>query len=148
MTPTIDCPIDPRKLIERLERRRYAGIIALEPRELGSDDKRHILLPLVDPPKLTALRHALAADLRAVCDLDGRHAQRSQRVQEQTWPHLTLAQDITPSQWDQGSAIAREEQALLTSLILGTHLALLARDIERGEPYEIIHRVPLARVKR
>ena len=60
-----------------------------------------------------------------------------------TLEYVQRAQEITPEHWERGRAILAAEGAWLREPIVGAELALVARDVERGEPYAIMHRVPL-----
>lgn len=134
-------PIEREALIVALERHRGNGVIPLAI-DTSADTREHLLLPLIDSPALAALRRGLYDDIVqiAIEPTGGRAAQ----VREQPWPHLTLAQEITPDQWERGMAqLRREDAKLLRAPLLGSELALLARDLERGERYRIVARVPL-----
>jgi hypothetical protein len=109
-----------------------------------ADTREHLLLPLEDTPALATLRHALyVAAHTAALGPDRTRWDRADRVVEQTWPHLTIAQEITPDRWARGSALLAAERDWLTQPVIGAELALIARDIDRGTPYAIAHRVPL-----
>ena len=141
--PGDPAPIDPAALRAALERFRHSGPLPL-PLAPPADTREHLLFALVDTPALATLRHALyRAAHAAALGPDGTRRDRADRVVEQTWPHLTIAQEITPDRWARGSALLAAEGAWLTQPVIGTELALIARDIERGDPYAIAHRVPL-----
>ncbi len=136
-------PIDPAALRAALDRFRHSGPLLL-PQLPPIDTREHLLLPLTDTPALAALRHALYLAVReAAGGADGTRQDRAARVTEQTWPHLTIAQEITPERWERGAARLATEGAWLHEPIIGAELALISRDIERGEPYAIVYRVPL-----
>lgn len=139
--PGDPAPIDPDALLAALVRWRGTGAIPLTI-AAPAETREHLLLPLADTPALAALRHDLyVAAARVAGDAsEGRAA----RVREQTWPHLTLAQEIAPARWDRGMAILTAEGGdLLAGPIIGAELALVGRDIDAGEPYRIIGRVSL-----
>lgn len=137
-------PIDPAALRAALARWRGIGGLPLT---VGApaETREHLLLPLVDTPALAALRRSLHEDIRrAASGIAGDRIARAARVFEQTWPHLTLAQDIDGVRWARGMALlARDDAALLRAPLLGAELALIARDVAAGEPYRIVMRVPL-----
>lgn len=145
-----DAPADPAPiardaLLAILERWRASGALPLMVRE-PVDTREHLLLPLADTPALATIRHELyLAAQRAAAGPAGDRADRAERVREQTWPHLTLAQEIDAARWERGMALlAREDAELLRAPMLGTELALVARDIDAGGAYRIVGRVPLA----
>lgn len=139
--PEAPAPIDPAALLAALERWRGTGALTL-PLAPPVETREHLLLPLVDTPALAALRHALYDE--AVRAAGGAGDSRAERVREQTWPHLTISQEITPERCERGMAILDDEAGeLLRHPICGAELALVGRDIDAGEPYRIIGRVPL-----
>lgn len=138
--PDAAAPIALAALRAALDRFRHSGPLIL-PQHPSTDTREHLLLPLADTPALAALRHALYLAARDATDgLDGA---RQARVTEQTWPHLTIAQEITPARWERGAALLAAEGAWLHEPIVGAELALVSRDVARGEPYAIVYRVPL-----
>ncbi len=136
-------PIDPAALCSALDGFRHSGAISL-PLRPPIDTREHLLLPLENTPALAEVRHALYLATREVAaGPDGSRRERADRVGEQTWPHLTIAQEISPERWEQGMAILAGEGEWLGEPIVGAELALIARDIDRGAPYAIVYRVPL-----
>lgn len=141
--PGDPAPIDPAALCALLDGFRHSGALTL-PQGPPADTREHLLLPLENTFALAELRHALYVAIRDLAaGPDGSRWARADRVTEQTWPHLTIAQEIAPERWEQGAAILADEGDWLGEPIVGTELALIARDIERGEPYAIAHRVSL-----
>ncbi|MFN8516768.1 MAG: hypothetical protein U0841_30180 [Chloroflexia bacterium] len=141
--PGDPAPIDQAALCAVLNGFRQSGVISLPVRP-PIDTREHLLLPLENTPALAELRHALYVAVRdVVAGSDGARRERAERVREQTWPHLTIAQEITPEHWERGMAILAAEGDWLREPIVGAELALVARDVDRGEPYAITHRVPL-----
>ena len=143
--PGDPAPLAPDDLLAALERRRGGGAIPLA---IGApiETREHLLLPLDNTPALAAPRRGLYDDARGVAaGAADAHAERAARVREQTWPHLTLAQEIDAARWERGMALlAREGGDLASAPFLGAELALIARDIDAREPYRIVGRVPLA----
>ena len=138
--PGDPAPIDRDALIAALEDQRGSGPLPLAMGE-DIDTREHLLFPLINTPALEALRHRLYLAARAVAaGPDGTRADRAERVREQTWPHLTFAQEIDEARWERGMAILAADGPQLREPIQGTELALVARDIEAGEPYRIIWR--------
>jgi hypothetical protein len=136
-------PIDPAALRAVLDAFRHSGALAL-PMGPPADTREHLLLPLENTPALAELRHALYVAIRDLAaGSDGTRQGRAERVTEQTWPHLTIAQEISPERWEQGAAVLADEGDWLGEPVVGAELALVARDVERGEPYAIVHRVAL-----
>jgi hypothetical protein len=139
-------PIDGSALAALLDEQRGGGPIPLTARAgIGIETiERHLLLPLDDSPALAVVRGRIGAGARAIAGApDGRSAERAGRVREQTWPHLTLAQEIGDEAWRRGLAIVRAEGDWVRRPVVGVELALLARDVDAGEPYRIVHRAPL-----
>jgi hypothetical protein len=136
-------PIDPAALCAVLDGFRQSGALIL-PVLPPIETREHLLLPLENTPALAEVRHALYLAAREVAaGPDGARRERAARVGEQTWPHLTIAQEIGPARWERGMAILAAEGDWLREPVVGAELALVARDVERGEPYAITHRVPL-----
>ena len=144
-----DAPADPAPLAQAdllaaLERWRGTGALPLTI-AVPPATREHLLLPLVDTPALAALRGALYRDAAGVArGADAAYPERAARVREQTWPHLTLAQEIDAARWERGMALLADAGGdLLRAPFLGAELALLGRDNDAGEPYRIIGRVAL-----
>jgi hypothetical protein len=136
-------PIDPAALAAVVDRLYGSGAIRLRlsPPELH---EAHLLLPIEDTPRLATMRRAALDGSRAATALpSGRDAVRSARVKEQTWPHLTLAQEIDPWRAPQASAYLSDHGREAARPLLATQVALLARDLAGSEPYRIIHVVDL-----
>ena len=130
--PDDPVPIDPTALIATLEAERGTGLLCLATRE-DVHTREHLLFPLIDTPALEALRHRLYLAARTVAaGPDGTRTDRADRVREQTWPHLTFAQEIDAARWERGMAILAEAGPRLREPVMGTELALVARDIEAG----------------
>lgn len=144
-TPDDPAPIAQADLLAALERWRGTGAIPLTI-AAPVETREHLLLPLDDTTALAALRNALYRDaVRAAGGRNAERAERAERVREQTWPHLTFAQEIEPARWEQGMAVlAAEGGDLPRAPFIGAELALIGRDIDAGEPYRIIGRVPLS----
>jgi len=141
--PEDSAPIAQDALLAALERWRGSGAIPLTVRK-PVETREHLLLPLADIPALAAIRHGLYQDAqRAAVGPTGNRTDRAERVREQTWPHLTLAQEIDAEQWERGMALLKDDGPLLRAPLRCTDLALVARDIDAGEPYRIVGRVPL-----
>jgi hypothetical protein len=139
-------PIDGAELAALLDEQRGSGLIPLTaPAGIGIEGiEHHLLLPLDDTPALAAVRGRIFAGARAIAGApDSRATERAGRVREQTWPHLTLAQEIDDDAWRRGVAIVRAAGDWVRRPVVGVELALLARDIDAGEPYRIFHRTPL-----
>jgi hypothetical protein len=102
--------------------------------------QQHLLLPLQDSEPLAALRQRLHQAVLSLMAATG----VPPTVREQTWPHLTLAQEIDDTRWQTGLALVRAEGDWPCQPIIGTEVALLARDVAAGEPYTIVHRVALS----
>lgn len=139
-------PIRAADLIAALEEWRGSGILTLDLRgELPG--REHLLVPLHDAPALVALRGRLAEAARvAAAGSAGTRSARAERVREQTWPHLTFAQEIDPERWARGRALLDAEfPDLLCEPVRGGELALVARDNDAGGAYALAHRVPLSR---
>jgi hypothetical protein len=138
-------PIRPAALIAALEEWRSSGRLVLETRE-ELPGREHLLLPLNDSPTLAALRGRLAEAARVVAAGTGSaRAERAGRVREQTWPHLTFAQEIDPARWERGRALLDADfPDLLREPLHGGELALVARDNEVGGGYTLAHRVSLS----
>jgi hypothetical protein len=142
-TPDDPAPIAQETLLAALERWRGTGAIPLTVRE-PVDTREHLLLPLTDTAALAKLRHTLYLAAQTItAGPAGDHAERAAKVREQTWPHLTLAQEIDAERWERGMALLKDDAALLHAPLHCTELALVARDIDAGEPYRIVGRVPL-----
>lgn len=141
--PADPAPIAQDALLTALERWRGTGAITLTVRE-PVDTREHLLLPLSDTPTLANLRHALFLDAQTIAaGPAGERTERAERVREQSWPHLTLAQEIDAERWERGMSLLKDDAALLQAPLRCTELALVARDIDAGEPYRIVGRVPL-----
>ena len=141
--PDDPTPIAQGALLAALERWRGTGAIPLTVRE-PVDTREHLLLPLSDTPALANLRHALFLAAQTIAaEPAGDRTERAMRVREQTWPHLTLAQEIDAERWERGMALLKDDAALLHAPLHCTELALVARDIDAGEPYRIVGRVSL-----
>ena len=141
--PGDTAPINPGVLCAALDRFRHSGALIL-PQLPPIDTREHLLLPLADTPALAATRRALYLAVReAAGGPDDARRDRAARVTEQTWPHLTIAQEITPERWERGAALLAAEGDWLREPIAGAELALISRDVERGKPYAIVYRVPL-----
>jgi hypothetical protein len=137
-------PIDGAALAALLDEHRGRGPIPLTVRAGTEEIEHHLLLPLDDASALAAVRGRIVAGARAIAGApDGRSAERAGRVREQTWPHLTLAQEIDDDAWRRGLAIVRAAGDWVWRPVVGAELALLARDIDAGEPYRIVHRASL-----
>ncbi len=142
-TPDDPAPIAQEALLATLEQWRGTGAIPLTVRE-PVDTRKHLLLPLADTPALANLRRELYLAAQGVAAGPAAdRAERAARVREQTWPHLTLAQEIDAERWVRGMALLKDDGALLSAPLHCTELALVARDIDVGEPYRIVGRVPL-----
>lgn len=142
-TPGDPAPIAQEALLATLEQWRGTGAIPLTVRE-PVDTREHLLLPLTDTPALASLRHELYLAAQGVAaGPTGDRAGRAEQVREQTWPHLTLAQEIDAERWERGMALLKDDGALLRAPLYCNELALVARDIDAGEPYRIVGRVPL-----
>ena len=142
-SPNDDAPIDREALAALLDAYAGNGPLPLTPRA-GDWVEEHVLLPLDDTPELAALRSDLYHAARSVvADPAGQHAERAGRVREQTWPHLTLAQDVEADRWERGIALLHREGDWVFEPLIGAELALLGRDVEADQPYRIVHRVPL-----
>jgi len=144
--PEDRAPIRAAELIAALEEWRGSGILTLDARDAGHGHE-HLLVPLDDTPALAALRGQLAVAARvAAAGPAGARTERAGRVREQTWPHLTFAQEIDPERWARGRALLDAEfPGLFSGSVRGGELALVARDTEAGGTYALVHRVPLAR---
>ncbi len=142
--PADPAPIDPAALVALLERYRDSGPITM-PLGEPADTQEHLLFTLANPPALATLRRALYDNVwQLAAGPNNEHLERADRMREQTWPHLTFAQEITPAQFTQAQVVLQQEDpALLQAPIVGSTLALIARDIDAGEPYRIIATVPL-----
>jgi hypothetical protein len=141
--PGDPAPIDQAALCAVLDGFRHSGVISL-PVLPPIDTREHLLLPLENTPALAELRHALYVATRdVVAGPDGGRRERAERMGEQTWPHLTIAQEISPERWERGMAILESEGDWVREPVVGAELALVARDVEHGEPYAIIYRVSL-----
>ncbi len=142
--PGDPAPIRPADLIAALEEWRGSGLLRFDVRgELPG--REHLLLPLRGTAALAALRDRLAEAARSAAagPADSRR-ERAGRVREQTWPHLTLAQELDPARWERGRALlAAAFPELLREPLRGGELALVARDNEAGMAYALAHRVPL-----
>lgn len=141
--PADPAPLAREALIAALERHRGGGPLPLA---VGGEveTREHLLFPLRDTPTLAAVRHRLYRDVCAIAaGPDGARTGRAGRVREQTWPHLTFAQEIDAARWERAGAILAAADPRLREPLHGAELALVARDIEAGEPYRIIWRVPL-----
>ncbi len=138
-------PIDAAELIAALEEWRGSGILTLDMRG-EQPGREHLLAPLRDTPALAALRGRLAEAARtAAAGPAGAYRERAERVREQSWPHLTLAQEIDPERWARGRALLDAEfPDLLREPLRGGELALVARDNEADGAYALAHRVPLS----
>ncbi len=138
-------PIRAADLIAALEEWRGSGIVTLDARD-AVHGHEHLLVPLRDTLALAALRGRLAEAARtAVAGPAGAHRERAERVREQSWPHLTLAQEIDPARWARGRALLDAEfPDLLREPLRGGELALVARDNEADGAYALAHRVPLS----
>ena len=139
-------PIHAAALIDALEEWRGSGLLTLEVRA-DVPGREPLLAPLGDTPAFAALRGRLFAAARtAAGGPDGTRQERATRVREQRWPHLTFAQEIDPERWARGRALLDADfPHVLREPLRGGELALVARDNEAGEPYGIVHRVPLSR---
>lgn len=136
-------PLEASALVALLEAARGSGGLPLRPRR-GERTEGHALLPLDDTPTLAAVRERLYAGARAVAAApEGRYQERAGRVRQQTWPHLTIAQELEPERWQRALALLADAGEWVWAPVQGAELALLARDVAAGEPYRIVHRVPL-----
>ena len=138
-------PIRAAELIAALEEWRGSGLLTLDLRgELPG--REHLVLPLRDTPALAALRGRLAEAARAAAaGPAGTRTARAGRVREQTWPHLTFAQELDPERWARGRALLGAEfPDLFCEPLRGGELALVARDNDVGGAYALAHRVPLS----
>lgn len=142
--PDDPAPIDQQALVAALEQWRGSGAIPLNG-QLFTATREHLLLQITDTPALAALREQLQQAVQTIAAAPaGTRQDRAARVQAQDWPHLTLAQEIDPANWETGLAVLQQEfPALLTAPLTGTTLALIARDIAAGHPYQIVAQVPL-----
>lgn len=141
--PNDPAPIDRATLIAALEEERDTGPISLAVRD-DIDTREHLLFALTNTPALASLRHRLYRAARAsAVGPDGTRTDRADRIREQTWPHLTFAQEIDEARWERARAILATAGPHLREPFQGTELALVARDIEVGKPYEIVWRMPL-----
>lgn len=141
--PDDPAPIAQDALMAALERWHSTGAITLT---VGKpvDTREHLLLPLSDTATLANLRHGLYLAVQTIAAGPvGDRAERVAKVREQTWPHLTLAQEIDAERWERGMALLKGDAALLHTPLHCTELALVARDIDAGESYRIVGRVPL-----
>lgn len=142
--PAEAAPIDAAALAGLLDEHRGSGALPLAVREGTETIEQHLLLPLADTPALAALRGRLADGARALAaGPDGHWRERAGRVREQTWPHLTLAQEIEAEPWRRALAILHAEGDWVWRPVIGAELALVARDVAADEPYRIVHRAPL-----
>jgi hypothetical protein len=139
-----EAPIDGAALAALLDAQRGSGAIPLMGRGGTEEIEHHLLLPLDDSPALAALRGRVFDGARTIAaGQNGRAAERAGRAREQTWPHLTLAQEIDAERWRRALALLRAEGDWVRRPVIGAELALVARDVAAGEPYRLVHRVPL-----
>ena len=139
--PDAPVAIDPLALAALLDREAGSASIALAVRNGMETIEHHLLLPMEDTARLAALRQRLLTGIRAmVSALDANHAAR---VREQTWPHLTIAQDVEGQRWRAGLALIQSEGEWVRQPVIGAALALVARDVAVGQPYAIAHQVAL-----
>jgi hypothetical protein len=132
-------PIDPSGLAAVVDRLAGLGSVrlSLRPPEMHGP---HLLMPIEDTTQLAATRLGARDGARATVAMpDGRYVVRSARVKEQSWPHLTLAQEIDPRRARQARDYLSERCKGASLPLLATQVALLARDLARSEPYRIIH---------
>ncbi len=136
-------PIDASRLAEVLDRVAGSGPIQLRPGPPAIHGE-HVLMPIPDWTQLAALRRAALVGTRTIVALpDACYARRAERVKEQKWPHLTFAQEVDTSRALQAQSYLTENGGWAASPILATEVALLTRDVARGEPYQIIYQVTL-----
>lgn len=141
--PDDPAPIDPAALIAALEAHRGSGPLPLAVSE-DARTREHLLLPLHDTPALATLRDSLLGAMRTVAaGPDGTRADRADHVRAQDWPHLTLAQEIDPARWERATALLAKDAAWLRAPVQGAALALVAREIDTGGVYRIVHQVAL-----
>jgi hypothetical protein len=142
--PDDPAPIDAAALAALLDAHRDHAPIVLPVRPGLEDIEHHLLLPLAASPALTDLRAALFEAAREIAAGAVEHGHtRAERVREQTWPHLTLAQEIDGPRWRAALEIVRAAGPWLTEPVICTELALVARDLAADEQYRILHRAPL-----
>ena len=128
-----------------LEGWRGTGVIELAlgaPGVHGGDDERHVLFRIVDSPKLRNLRSGLTS---AVKDAVGRRgnlaASLAEKVEAETRPHLTVAQNVSAERAERALAIVTAAYPREVSLH-GVELALLEKGA--NSPYRIHYRVALS----
>jgi 2'-5' RNA ligase len=136
-------PIEVSALTAFLDRLDGSGPIGLWP-SAPEIHGEHVLMPIADSTQLAVVRRAaLDAIRRIVATPHGENAKRAQRVKEQSWPHLTLAQEVETSRARQAMSYLAEHVRWAALPMLATEIALLARDLAVREPYQIVHLVTL-----
>jgi hypothetical protein len=136
-------PIDASLLAGSLDGLAGSGAIRLEPRA-PEIHGQHLLLPITDSTQLAIVRRAAFEAARRIAALpNDQHAQRAERVKEQDWPHLTMAQEVDVNRARAGQAFLAERGQWASQPLLATEIALIGRDLSRDEPYQIVHRVSL-----
>ncbi len=112
------------------------------PAKLLNQPDIHLTIALKDSDELTQMRDTLQNEVLML----QQQGQLSSGPVEETWPHLTLAQNIS----SESQAIAREYMAQnvtwLPEIIEFDQVVLLSRDVTLNQPYRIIARTTLRQV--
>jgi hypothetical protein len=136
-------PIDASRLAELLDRVAGSGPIQLWPGPPAIYGE-HLLMSIPDSAPLAAIRHTILDGTRQIAAMPyTRYARRAERVKEQSWPHLTFAQEVEISRAQRAQFYLAENGGWAASPILATEVALLTRDLARREPYQIAYQVTL-----
>lgn len=130
--------IDPKQLRERLSHFTGGGSIKLKWKILTGINQ-HLTLDMEEAPKLSSLRLKLFESIKSYLLQNGL-SDVLIIMQQQLWPHVTLAQDINPQKHEAGMQYLLDQLAL-PNLINFEELALLVR--EEGGEYKIIETVKL-----
>jgi hypothetical protein len=130
-------PIDVAQLGEWLETLRATGPIRLWPRS-PEFHVSHLLMPVPESDGLTNLRRSAFVTVRDICGgPSGHHSQRAANVKEQTWAHLTLAQNIDADRARRALEYLEIHGRWASLPLLMNQVALIARNVDRNAPYRI-----------
>ena len=126
------------QLIAVLPAIKESSTISLPAKLLNRADN-HVTISLSDDSELAQIRDVLLDEVNIL----EQQGQLSSSPVAETWPHITLVQDVTP----ENQALAREYITQNIDWIPDTiefdQVALLARDVTLNQPYKIVARAAL-----
>lgn len=107
--------------------------------KLLNSTSQHVTIGLSDSEELSQIRNTLISEI-SILEQQG---QLSSNPIEETWPHITLAQDIS----NENQTLAREYISQnvdwIPEVIEFDQVALLSRDVTLNQPYKIVARTTL-----